>query len=141
MKNLPRPKERRERPRIVMSFPLHFQINENGGTYPGLTLDASESGLLIQTFKEMSVGIRLNIEVLFPKELNLPTFRAETEIIWRDIYYWEDWEGYQYGLKFTQISNGDYLKLRSILSNPSGLKEAHFIEDPDHDPTLIVKIE
>jgi len=141
MKNLPRPKERRERPRIVMSFPLHFQINENGGAYPGLTLDASESGLLIQAFKEMSVGIRLNIEVLFPKELNLPTFRAETEIIWRDIYYWEDWEGYQYGLKFTQISNGDYLKLRSILSNPYGLKEAHFIEDPDHDPTLIVKIQ
>jgi len=86
-----------------MSFPLHFQINEKGGAYPGLTLDASESGLLIQTFKEMSVGIRLNIEVLFPKELNLPTFRAETEIIWRDIYYWEDWEGYQYGLKFTPL--------------------------------------
>src|SRR4030043_814208 len=141
MKNLPRPKERRERPRIVISFPLHFQFNENGGAYPGLTLDASESGLLIQTFKEMSVGIRLNIEVLFPKELNLPTFRAETEIIWRDIYYWEDWEGYQYGLKFTQISNGDYLKLRSILSNPSCLKEVQFVEDPGHDPTLIVKIE
>jgi len=47
----------------------------------------------------------------------------------------------KYGLHFCQISNGDYLKLRSILSNPSGLKEAHFIEDPDHDPTLIVKIE
>ncbi len=103
MKNLHRPKERRERPRIMMSFPLHFQINEKGGAYPGLTIDTSESGLLIQTLKEMPVGIRLNIEVLFPKELNLPTFRAETEIIWRDIYYWEDWEGCQYGLKFTPL--------------------------------------
>jgi hypothetical protein len=140
MENSSHHKERRDHPRIMISLPTSFEIKESGGAYPGLTLDASESGLLIQTFKEMSVGMRLNIEVLFPKELNLPTFRAETEIIWRDIYYWEDWEGYQYGLKFTQISNGDYLKLRSILSNPSGLKEAHFIEDPEHDPTLIVKI-
>jgi hypothetical protein len=139
MKNSSHQKERRDHPRILMNLPVNFEIKENGGGYPGLTIDASQSGLLIQTLKEMPVGIRLNIEVLFPKELNLPTFRAETEVIWKDISYWEDWEGYQYGLKVTNISNEDYRKLSYILSNPSCLQEVYFAEDPDHDPTLIVK--
>ena len=124
-----------------MSFPLNFQMNENEGAYPGMTIDASHSGLLIQTLKEMPIGIKLNIEVLLPKKLKLTKFRAETEVIWKDISYWEDWEGYLYGLKFTHISNEDYSKLYQILSNPSCLKEVQFVEDPSHDPTLVVKTE
>lgn len=133
--------EKRKHPRILISLPLNFQINENEGGYPALTLDVSESGLLIQTLKQMPVGIRLNIEVLFPKDFKLPNFKAETEIIWKGIYYWEDWEGYQYGLKFIQISNEDYLKLKQVLSNPSRLKELYFFDKTDHNPTLIIKIE
>ena len=124
-----------------MSFPLNFQMNENEGAYPGATIDASQSGLLIQTLKEMPVGIKLNIEVLLPKKLKLSKIRAETEIVWKGISYWEDWEGYLYGLKFTHISNEDYRKLSYILSNPACLQEVYFAEDPDHDPTLIVKTE
>jgi len=116
-------------------------MNENEGAYPGATIDASQSGLLIQTLKEMPVGIKLNIEVLLPKKLKLSKIRAETEIVWKGISYWEDWEGYLYGLKFTHISNEDYRKLSYILSNPACLQEVYFAEDPDHDPTLIVKTE
>jgi hypothetical protein len=35
----------------MVSLPLHFQANENGGVYPKLTIDASESGLLDRNFK------------------------------------------------------------------------------------------
>lgn len=139
MKNSSHPKERRDHPRIIMNFPLNFQMNENGGAYPGVTIDASQSGLLIQTLKEMPVGIRLIIEVLLPKKLKLPKLRVEAEIIWKGISYWEDWEGYEYGLKFTHISNEDYSKLCHILSDPSCLKDVQFIEDSNHDPTLVVK--
>ena len=141
MKNSSHQKERRDHPRIMISLPANFEIKESGGGYPGMTLDASHSGLLIQTLKEMPIGIKLNIEVLLPRKLKLTKFRAETEVIWKDISYWEDWEGYQYGLKFTNISNEDYRKLSYILSNPACLQEVYFAEDPDHDPTLIVKTE
>jgi hypothetical protein len=83
MKNSSHPKERRKYPRIMMNFPLNFQINENRGAYPGLTIDASQSGLLIQTLKEMPVGIKLDIEVLLPQNLKLSKLRAETDEIFR----------------------------------------------------------
>jgi len=132
-------KEERKHPRVVIRLPLHFQINGNEGVYPGMTIDASESGLLIQTLNEMPVGARLNIEVLFPKEFEFANFKVAAEIIWRGVGYWEDWEGYQYGLRFIQISKGDYLKLRRILGNPSCLKETCLVEGPEHHPTLLVK--
>jgi len=132
-------KEERKHPRVVVRLPLHFQINGNEGVYPGMTIDASESGLLIQTLNEMPVGARLDIEVLFPKEFEFANFKVAAEIIWRGVGYWEDWEGYQYGLRFIQISKGDYLKLGRILSNPSCLKETCLVEGPEHHPTLLVK--
>jgi hypothetical protein len=140
MENSSPPKERRDHPRIMISLPANFEISGGGG-YSGLTIDASQSGLLIQTLKEMPVGIKLNIEILLPKKLKQSKIRAETEIIWKGISYWEDWEGYEYGLKFTHISNKDYSRLCHILSDPSCLKDVQFIENPSHDPTLVVKTE
>jgi PilZ domain len=133
--------ERRKHPRTLVSLPLHIQVDENEAIYPGLTLDASESGLLIQTPKEMPVGIRIDIEVFFPRKFKLSNFKAEAEIIWKDFCYWDDWEEYQYGLKFIQISKEDYLKLKQILSDPTRLKETDLIERRDHNPKLIVRTE
>ena len=141
MKTSPNNKERRKHARTPVRLPLHFQTYENGGAYPGLTIDASESGLQIQTLKEMPVGIRIDIEILFPKKLNLANFKAETAIVWKKVCNWKDWRGYQYGLKFTQVSKEDYLKLRQILSNISCLKEIDFIERRDHPSTLVVRTE
>jgi hypothetical protein len=139
MKTSPNNKEKRKHPRTLISLPLHIELNENGGIYPGLTLDASESGLLIQTIKEMPVGIKIDIEVLFPEKVKCSNFKAEAEIIWKDICYWDDWEGYQYGLKFIEISKEDYSKLKQILSDPTHLEETDLIEKRDHNPKLIVK--
>ena len=67
--------------------------------------------------------------------------KAEAEIVWENICNWKDWEGYQYGLKFIQISKEDYLKLRQILSNISCLKEIGFIDRRDQPSTLVVRTE
>jgi len=94
MKNLSHPKERRGHPRIMMRFLANLRINENGRGYPGLTIDASESGLLIQTLKDMPVKTTLNIEVLFPKGFELSNFMGQSKSfgkisvigkIWKDI--------------------------------------------------------
>lgn len=135
----PNSKEKRKHPRTPVRLPLHFQTNENGGDYPGLTINASESGLLIQTLQEMPVGIRIDIEILFPKRLSLPNFRAEAEIVWKDISSQGDWEGYQYGLKFIRVTKEDYLKLRRILSNALCLNEIDLAERRGHPVGLVVK--
>ena len=141
MKNPSPPKERRGHRRIVMSFPVNVRLNQSERPYPGLTVDASESGLLIQTIKDMPVKTRLNIEVSFPKGFELSNFKGVAEIIWKDICNWDDWEGYMYGLKFIQISYENYLRLKQLLGDSSFLKEAELIDSPEHDSTLIVKVE
>lgn len=141
MSETPPRKEKRKHPRTLINLPLYFQVSEGEGAYPGLTLDVSESGLLVQTLKEMPVGIRIDIEVSFPRKLKLSNFRAEAEIIRRDLCHWDDSEGYQYGLKYIHISKGDCSKLRQILSDPARLKETEFIERCGHNPRLIVRTE
>ncbi len=139
MKNSSYGKERRDHPRTIISLAANFEIKDSGSSYPGLTIDASPSGLLIQTLEEMPVGIKLDIEVLLPGKMRLSRIRAETEIVWKGVSYWDDWEGYEYGLKITYISNEDYVELSRILSNPSCLKEVYFTENPHFNPTLIVQ--
>jgi hypothetical protein len=139
MKDSFSPKERRGHRRVTMSFPVNLRINEKQGAY-GLTIDASESGLLIQTLKDMALKTILNIEVVFPKGFELSNFKAVAEIIWKDICSWEDLEGYQYGLKFIQISDENYSMLKKLLGDPAFLKKVQLVESPEHDATLVVKV-
>lgn len=141
MKNSSPPKERRGHRRIVMSFPVNVRLNQGERPYPGLTVDASESGLLVQTLKDMPLETTLNIELLFPKESNLSNFKAVAKIVWKDICNWEDLEVYQYGLKFIQISDENYSMLKKLLADPSFTKEAQLVDDSEHEATLVVKVE
>ena len=140
MKDTSQGQEKRKHSRLQVNFPIHFQMDGKKVDHPGITLDVSESGLLIQTFKDMLVGTRLDIEVLFPKGFELSNFQGVAEIIWKDIYYWEDWEGYQYGLKFTQILDKDRLFLKRILNDTSFLKEVCLFDKPQDHSTVIVKV-
>lgn len=133
-------KEKRKHQRLSVSLPVQFHLDGKEGIYSGVTLDLSESGLLIQTFEDMLVSTRLKINVLFPRGFELSNFRGVTEIIWKEIYYWDDWEGYQYGLKFIEILDKDHLLLKRLLSDPSFLKEAYLFDEPQHQSALIIKI-
>lgn len=120
-------------------MPLDFKMTEDSNQSTGLVMNASEAGLLIQTFKDMPIGQRLTIEVSSPKRPKPEKFSAMTEIIWKDVYIWDDWEAFQYGLKFTQISYADYLKLRQILSSQSNLEEVTLGEESNHRQKLMIR--
>ncbi len=141
MKDSHHAKERRGHQRITMSFPVNVCPNQSGRPYPGFTIDASESGLLIQTLKDMPLKTTLDIELLFPEGFELSNLKVAAEIVWKDICNWEDLEGFQYGLKFIQISDENYSMLKKLLADPSFTKEAQLVESPKHDPTLVVKVE
>jgi hypothetical protein len=53
----------------------------------------------------------------------MANFEVLTQIVWKEIYWKEDWEGYQYGLKFIQIRKEDHWKLRQLLSGRYNLDE------------------
>jgi hypothetical protein len=109
-------KERRKSPRLLLDLPLEYRVMNAPYAHGGLVVNASEVGLLINSVKNMPVGTKLNIAVLFPKGYELSNFEGLAEIIWKDLHWEEDWEGYQYGLKFIQILEEDCRELKQLLN-------------------------
>lgn len=90
----------------------------------GVVVNASEVGLLVNSVKNMPIGTMLHISVLFPEGYKLTNLKVLAEVIWKDLHWEEDWEGYQYGLKFVQILDEDRDKLKQLLSGEIELDEA-----------------
>ena len=110
-------KERRKHPRAYLDLPLEYRVVNAPYAHGGLVVNASEMGLLINSVKDILVGSKLNIAVLFPKGFQLTNFEASAEVIWKDHHEEEDWEGYRYGLKFTEILEEDRRKLNHLLTD------------------------
>jgi hypothetical protein len=66
----------------------------------------------------------ITFKASFPKGVDFESFRVEAEPIWRDVYFWEDWKGYQYALKFADRLNGHYLKLKRLLCELVGTENS-----------------
>lgn len=117
-------KERRKSQRIILDLPLEYRVMDAPYAHGGLVVNASELGLLVQSVKNLSIGTKLNIAVLFPKGFELANFEVLAEIIWKDLHWEEDWEGYKYGLRFLQILDHEYWKLKQLLDGRFHLEEA-----------------
>jgi hypothetical protein len=107
--------EKRKYPRFYLDLPLEYRVTDAPQLHGGLVVNASESGLLIHSVKNIPTGRKLNITVLFPNRFELANFEVFAEIIWKDIHWEENWEGYQLGLKFIKILEEDYRKLKGLL--------------------------
>ena len=101
---------------MCLDLPLEYRVMNAPYAHGGVVVNASEIGLLINSIKNIPIGSKLNVAVLFPKGFELTNFEVFAEIIWKDLYWEEDWEGYRYGLKFLKILEADRMKLKQILS-------------------------
>jgi hypothetical protein len=106
-----------------MDLPLEYRVVNAPYAHGGMVVNASEVGLLIQSVKNIPISTKLMIAVLFPRGFELSSFEVLAEVIWKDLYWEEDWEGFHYGLKFTQILEEDRRKLRHLLSGRFYLEE------------------
>ncbi len=107
-------KEKRKYPRVYMDLPLDYWVQYDSDAHGGIVIDASEAGFLIYSREDLPIGTNLRIAVLFPREYELANFEVFAEIVWKKVE--EKWEeGYQYGMKFIQILEEDYRKLRKLL--------------------------
>lgn len=117
MENLNEFKERRKHPRSLVDLPVEYRIKDLPHAHGGLVVNASEEGLLIHSVKDMPLGLKLNIAVLFLRGYELANFKVTAEIIWKDLHLYNQSEGYQYGLKIIQISEEDHWKLKHLLNS------------------------
>ena len=108
--------DRRNHPRIYMDLPLEYKVSDAPHRHGALVVNVSESGLQIQSIKNIPVGSKLNIAVFFPKGFELANFEVLAEIVWKDIDRQENREDYQFGLKFVRMLEGDRKKLKQLLN-------------------------
>jgi len=116
-------KDRRRSKRLMLDLPLEYRTADVPYAHGGLVVNASELGLLVQSVKNIPVGTKLKIAVLFPKGYELANFEVLAEIIWKDLHWEEDWEGYQYGLKFVKMVETEYWKLKQLLDGQFSLED------------------
>jgi hypothetical protein len=117
-------REKRKHPRVSMNLPLEYRVSGTPKPQAGMVINASESGLLIHSIKDMPVGTRVTIAVLFPKGFELTHFEVVAEVVWKDIQWEENRQRYQVGLKFLNILEEDHRKLKELLED--GIKgEGH----------------
>jgi hypothetical protein len=109
--------ERRKHTRVFLDLPIEYRVMDAPLAHGGLVVNASEMGLLINSVKDILIGSRLNIAVLFPKGFELTNLKVLAEIIWKARHWEEDWEGYRYGLKFIEILEEDQKKLKQLLKS------------------------
>jgi hypothetical protein len=116
--------ERRRFLRLPVDLPLEYRMMNGSFAHGGLAVNVSEMGLLITSIRSLPVGTKLGIAVLFPKGFELANFEVLAEVVWKDLYWEEDWEGYRYGLRFVQVFEEDHLKLKQLLGGQFQLEES-----------------
>ncbi len=95
------PEKKREYIQILVELPDEYRIPEMPHGLGTLAVRMSEKGLFIQCIKDLPVGTQVKIAFLFPEE-ERATVVASAETISKEMHWEEDWEGYQYGLKFME---------------------------------------
>ena len=99
----------------LIGLPVDFHGSDKPNAVSELVIQASGARLWLQTFDDMPLSKRIRIKASFPKDNEFESFRMVAEIVWKDVYFWEGWEEYQYAVKFFEILNGHYLKLKRLL--------------------------
>jgi hypothetical protein len=106
--------DRKKHPRVVLDLPLEYRITNIPNAHGALIVNGNEMGLIIESVEDIPIGTNLNVAVSFPKGYELTNFEVLTQVVWKEIYRKENWEGYQYKLKFVSTRAHDHWKLRQL---------------------------
>jgi hypothetical protein len=109
---------------ILIGLPVVSGMSDRPYACSGLVIHASAAGFRVQTLNDIPLRKKINMKVSFPKGAEFESFRVGAEIFWKDVYFWEGWDGYQYALRFVEILNGHYLKFKRFLCRLSSVEEA-----------------
>jgi hypothetical protein len=110
-------REKRRHPRFYLNLPLEFRVTDAPSVRGAMVVNASETGILMQSSYNMPVGTKSNIAVLFAKGFELANFEVLAEVVWTKIHSDEGRKVYQLGLRFIQILEEDRQKLKHLLGD------------------------
>ena len=117
-------RDRRNHPRFGLDLPVEYQALGTLKAFGGIAIDGSEEGLRLFSTKEVFVGAKLKILVLFPAGYRLDSLEVVAEVARRKACPREAGKGYEYGLRIVRIGEEDLKKLRRLLSDRMAQEEA-----------------
>jgi hypothetical protein len=116
-------REKRRYPMILIGLPVDLEGSDEPYAGSALVIHANAVGLRVQAFNDTPLRKKVNIKASFPIGTEYHSFRIETEIVWKDVHFWEAWEEYHYALKFVKILNIHFLKFKRLLCRGSSTEE------------------
>jgi hypothetical protein len=108
-------REKRKSARFHLSLPIEFKVTNEKSFHGAMIVNASETGLLVQSSKNLPIGTKLHIAVIFSKGFELANFEVVAEVVWAKPNPIDGKEGYQFGLRFVHILEEDRQKLKHLL--------------------------
>lgn len=108
-------REKRKHPRFYLNLPIEFRVKDAPSVHGAMVVNASETGLLMQSSNNVPVGTTLNIAVLFSKGFELANFEVLAEVVWTKIHSDEGQKVYQSGIRFIKVLVEDHQKLKHLL--------------------------
>ena len=103
------------------TLPAEYWQTE-GAIYGALVDKVSPSGLLILSIRDMPVGTRLNVRILYANEYELDGIKIVANIACKSLYTEENWSGYKCALDYVQLSEQELPKLNNLLNGGSELQ-------------------
>lgn len=110
-------REKRKHPRFYLNLPIDFRVMNAPHVRGAMIVNASETGLLIQSANGVPAGTKLNVAVLFSRGFELENFEVVAEVVWAKTYSHEGKQRYELGLKFIEISEEDRQKLKHLFGS------------------------
>jgi c-di-GMP-binding flagellar brake protein YcgR len=112
--------ERRKHTRFTIQFPLHYSLVGGKAVYEtGMTVDASEGGLLVYLPEAIAIGAVLKIEIFYVNNSGLAKIKAIAKVVWSNVAFEQSLDEYRYGMEFQSIDQRNAQELKLLLKKSS----------------------
>jgi c-di-GMP-binding flagellar brake protein YcgR len=111
--------ERRKCPRYNVYWPIEYNQIGSSISHNGRVTNLSESGMLIQSPRQVEIGQHLTSKLSFILGSEINTIDMQAEVVWRNNPLNEAKGDYRCGARFVDISTSDKTKLENLLMSLS----------------------
>ncbi len=105
--------EERQHPRFLLNLPIEYYRVNSDVNQAGYTVNASESGLMLNLPEKLEVGQLLKIKLFFSFGPDINSIEILCQVVWTDHSGGE--EGYRSRVKFIKVSAEDLNRLVNFL--------------------------
>jgi len=105
--------EERQHPRFLLNLPIEYYRVDPEINQAGYTVNASESGLMVNLPEKFEIGQLLRIKLFFSFGPDINAIEILSQVVWTDQSGSE--EGYRSGVKFIEVSSEDLNRLINFL--------------------------